>query len=209
MWRVAAAVAPAALALLVSVGSSMLAFPFFSYIPQTGSMGAWVSQAAFYARLGGDIAGRLLPPHWQACTLRRLIVFAALKALLLPLLLPALLWPAAVGGDRGLVLLVAVNWALSGYVNTGAYLVAPTLVSATSPLRPRVGGFMALSFQISCFLGLMGATALQQVLHHSGAFGVHSHPPLPAAALGGGGGSGLSGFGGAVPPTVQRLIQQQ
>jgi hypothetical protein len=201
-WSVAGAASPAALSLFASVGSSMMAFPFFSYIPTTGRLGSHVSQAAFYARLGGDIAGRLLPPSLQARTVPRLLAFAAAKAALLPLLLPALLRPTVVGGDVGLVALVAGNWALGGYVNTGAYLLAPSLVGSAQQ-RSRVGGFMAFSFQVcfpaihcmpcwhnplsrsvllgltadhpphqtcpihqvSCFVGLMLATALAHILH--------------------------------------------
>jgi hypothetical protein len=146
-WSVAPAVAPAAAALLASVGTSMLAFPFFSYAPPSGHLGHHISQALFYARLGGDVVGRLMPPSLQARTAPRLLVWAGLKAALLPWLLPALLRPARAGGDLGLIALVAVNWVLSGYINTGAYLVAPTLVS-TPAQRARVGSLMALCFQV-------------------------------------------------------------
>jgi hypothetical protein len=146
MLAVAAATAPAAAALLASVGSSMLAFPFFSYAPPTGRLGHHISQALFYSRLGGDIAGRLVPPSLQARTGPRLLAWAGLKAALLPWLVPALLRPARAGGDLGLLALVGLNWAMSGYINTGAILVAPTLVAPAQ--RGRVGGFMALSFQV-------------------------------------------------------------
>jgi hypothetical protein len=188
---VSAAVAPAALALLASVGTSMAAFPFFAYLPTTGALGPWVAQAAFYARMGGDVAGRVVPPQWQARTRRALARSAALKGALLAPLLAALLRPRVVGGDYGLVALVAVNWALSGYVNTGAYLVAPTLVSGAAQ-RARVGGVMAAAFQASCLLGLLAAAVLEGLLHFFGgalvplrgapAGGTGLSSPAPAAA---------------------------
>lgn len=114
-WRRAArGVAPAAAAICVSVGSSMMAFPFFSYMPLDGALGQHLVPAAFYARLLGDIAGRLAPPRLQAATLRRLAGAAVVKAALLPVLLIGLVRPAAVGGDLLLVALVAANWVLSG-----------------------------------------------------------------------------------------------
>ena len=146
-WRrVARAVSPAAALLAASVGSSMAAFPFFSYLPPDGALGPWVTQAAFYARLVGDITGRLLPPSWAARSVARLGLWAGVKVALLPLLLPALLRPARVGGDLAVVALVALNWLLSGAVNSGAYLVAGGLVAPQ--LKPRAGGVMALAFQV-------------------------------------------------------------
>ncbi|GBF92316.1 hypothetical protein Rsub_05518 [Raphidocelis subcapitata] len=186
---IATAIAPAALALLASVGTSMAAFPFFAYLPTNGALGPWVAQAAFYARMGGDVAGRIVPPQWQARSRGALVRFAALKAALLPPLLAALLRPGVVGGDFGAVALVAVNWALSGYVNTGAYLVAPTLVSGAAQ-RARVGGVMATAFQASCLAGLLAAGALQALLHAAGGAppAAHSAPaagggPAPAVQL--------------------------
>jgi hypothetical protein len=84
------------------------------------------------------------------------------KAKLLMLLIPALLQPKMLGGDYGLAAAVACYWWLSGYVNTGAYLVAPKLVPPAA--KARAGGLMALCFQCSCFLGLLGAWWLQSMM---------------------------------------------
>ena len=78
------------------------------------------------------------------------------------LLIPALLQPKMLGGDYGLAAAVACYWWLSGYVNTGAYLVAPKLVPPAA--KARAGGLMALCFQCSCFLGLVGAWWLQSTM---------------------------------------------
>lgn len=117
-------------------------------------------QVLFYARLGGDIAGRLLPPRLQLSTKASVLSWGLAKAGLLLVLVPALLHPRLVGGDLGLTVLVTVNWWLSGYVNVGAYLVAPQCVAPTA--KGRAGSLMALCFQCSCFAGLLGAWALQQ-----------------------------------------------
>ena len=186
-WRaVARAAAPAAAALLASVATSMAAFPFFAYLPSHdggGRLGAHAPQAAFYARLAGDVAGRLLPPRLAARTRARLLPAAALKLLLAPPLVAALLRPALLPvGDAAAVALVGVSWVLGGYVNAGAYLLAPSLVPPEQ--RPRAGGVMALAFQASCLAGLAAAAALQWALRAGGG-GVGS------------GGGGIGGGGGA------------
>lgn len=119
-------------------------------------------QVLFYVRLLGDILGRLVPTSWQQHSTRSLLSWALAKTALLPLLLAALLQPALVGGDTGLVVLVGVFWWLSGYINTCAYLTAPRLVSMAD--KSRAGGLMAMCFQASCFLGLMSAFAIQAAM---------------------------------------------
>ncbi|KAI8467814.1 MAG: hypothetical protein J3K34DRAFT_523439 [Monoraphidium minutum] len=178
--RAARAAAPAAAAICAGVGTSMAAFPFFAFIPADGALGHHAAAAAFYARLAGDVAGRLLPPRLRARTLARLGAAAVAKAALTPLLLAALPAPRRVGGDYAVVALVAASWVLGGYVNTGAYLVAPALAPQH---RGRVGQIMALAFQVSCFLGLLAATALQWLMEgpRGGGAPGSGHAPLAAA----------------------------
>uniref|UniRef100_A0A383VLG1 Uncharacterized protein n=1 Tax=Tetradesmus obliquus TaxID=3088 RepID=A0A383VLG1_TETOB len=180
---VAVSIWPAALGLLLSVGSSMLAFPFFTFVPHSGAFGERLPQVLFYARLAGDICGRLAP-HWLHLRSSAAVLAAgAAKAALLALLVPAMLRPQLVGGDTQLALLIAANWWMSGYINTGAYLLAPKLAAqaaaagrfqrpgsssskgsgggGSASVKARAGGIMALAFQMSCFAGLLGAWALQ------------------------------------------------
>lgn len=140
-------------------------------------------QVLFYARLAGDICGRLAP-HWLHLRSSAAVLAAgAAKAALLALLVPAMLRPQLVGGDTQLALLIAANWWMSGYINTGAYLLAPKLAAqaaaagrfqrpdsssskgsgggGSASVKARAGGIMALAFQMSCFAGLLGAWALQ------------------------------------------------
>jgi hypothetical protein len=146
-------------------------------------------QVLFYARLAGDILGRLMP-HWlHLHSSGSVLAAGACKAALLVLLIPSMLHPQLVGGDVQLALLIAANWWMSGYINTGAYLLAPRLAAqaaaagrfqkaassgaggskgsgdgGAASVKARAGGIMALAFQASCFLGLLGAWALQSWL---------------------------------------------
>jgi hypothetical protein len=148
-------------------------------------------QVLFYARLAGDILGRLMP-HWLHLRSSSSVLAAgAAKAALLALLIPAMLQPGLVGGDVQLTSLIAVNWWMSGYINTGAYLLAPRLAAeaaaagrlqkaaglqgssssskgsgggGAASVKARAGGIMALAFQASCFMGLLGAWALQSTV---------------------------------------------
>lgn len=99
-------------------------------------------QILFYARLLGDILGRMVPPAWQLSSSRAVLSAAFLKTKLLVVLVPAILQPSLVGGDIPLAALVAVNWWLSGYINTGAYLLAPRL--ATFEAAGITGGLRGL-----------------------------------------------------------------
>jgi hypothetical protein len=130
-------------------------------------------------------------PHWLHLRSSSAVLAAgAFKAGLLALLMPAMLHPQLVGGDVQLAFLVAANWWMSGYINTGAYLLAPRLAAqaaaagrfqratgsgvaggskgsgggGAASVKARAGGVMALAFQASCFLGLLGAWALQNWL---------------------------------------------
>jgi hypothetical protein len=76
----------------------------------------------------------MVPPSFQLSSSRGVLATGIFKAGLLLVLVPALLQPMLVGGDVPLAMLVAVNWWLSGYVNTGSYLLAPKLVAAVDAI---------------------------------------------------------------------------
>ena len=119
-------------------------------------------QVLFYVRLSGDILGRIAPRRLQVQSKRWLLLLSLAKTALMMPLLCNIFYPEAWLGDAGALLLVAAFWVLSGYINTGAYLVGPTLVAPSQ--AGRAGGLMACAFQTSCFLGLMLAYALQSWL---------------------------------------------
>lgn len=235
------------------------------------------TQILFYARLLGDILGRMVPPAWQLSSSSSVLSAAFLKTKLLVVLVPGILNPNLVGGDLCLAALVAGNWFMSGYINTGAYLLAPRLATheasgvtgsgskgrglsccwwpwgfrrhakgptkghhshqrsrqqgggvgagggldALGPaaLRSKAGAVMSFCFQTSCFLGLMAAWVVQEVLQESG------HPAFAAAgaaaaasvggsklgttADGGGGliaGAAAAGVGLAAAPDTTGLL---
>lgn len=181
----------------------------------------------------GDILGRVVPPSWQLRSSRAVLVAACIKTKLLVILVPGILQPKILGGDLALAALVAVNWFMSGYINTGAYLLAPRLATleaqgpctggsgwrfwgsrktakggaggasgvakayggsgisssvndsrnsaalariGTTALRSKSGAVMSFCFQSSCFLGLLGAWVVQELLRRSG------HPAFAAPA---------------------------
>jgi hypothetical protein len=191
-------------------------------------------QILFYARLLGDILGRMVPASWQLRSSKALLSAAFLKTKLLVVLVPAILQPSMVGGDLCLAALVTINWWLSGYINTSAYLLAPRLATleltsdaqlgaksglhhgkkrgsgfgwlwfwgssrrarlasgkdhggstrrdsgalervGSTALRSKAGAVMSFCFQTSCFLGLLGAWLVQEILHEN------EHPAFAGA----------------------------
>ncbi|KAL6763078.1 hypothetical protein V8C86DRAFT_2507052 [Haematococcus lacustris] len=154
-WRIS----PAMLAIFLSVGTSMLVFPFFTFVRSTGLLSDRLAQVLFYIRLLGDVVGRLAPRRLQASSRRALIGWAAVKTAMVPLVFAAIFIPEAVGGDLGICLYVALFWVLSGYLNTCAYLVAPSLVPPHS--KARASGLMTVAFQTSCLVALLAAAAVQ------------------------------------------------
>lgn len=156
-------------------------------------------QVLFYVRLIGDIAGRMVPRRLQATTARGLLLWAAFKMALVPLLFGCIFTPEATGGDAVAVAVVALFWVLSGYLNTCSYIVAPTLVPLGQ--KPRASGLMTIAFQSACFGALLLAYWVQQgstpgglghgLLQHGG--GVGSAAAFAAAvgrSVGGGAAAG-------------------
>lgn len=75
---------PAAVALFLSVGASMVVAPFFTYVPSSGSTGDLLPQALFAARTLSDIVGRLLPFVPAIKTKSGLFIAGVLRAALTP-----------------------------------------------------------------------------------------------------------------------------
>ena len=119
----------------------------------------------FYVRLIGDIVGRLIPRQLQATSVRALLLWALVKTAMVPLIFASIFHPEATFGDVGAVVFVAVFWVLSGYVNTCAYLVAPTLVPSSQ--KSQASGLMTVAFQSSCCIALIVAALIQLATMHS------------------------------------------
>lgn len=62
-----------------------------------------------------------------SCTLHLTLYPFSCAAPQVPLIFSSIFTPTATGGDVGAVLLVAVFWVLSGYLNTCSYLVRERL----------------------------------------------------------------------------------
>jgi hypothetical protein len=153
-WKVS----PAALSIFLSVGTSMLVFPLFTFVRSTGLLGDRLAQVLFYVRLIGDIAGRLVPRRMQITSSRLLITIGLIKTGMVPLLCISIFYPSLMFGDAGGVILVGAFWWLSGYLNSCSYLLAALLVPVSQ--KSQASGVMTVAFQSSCFLGLWGAAAV-------------------------------------------------
>ncbi|GIL58218.1 hypothetical protein Vafri_13282 [Volvox africanus] len=161
LLQLMARIFPAAMCITISVGTSMLIFPFFTYMTSTGLLGERLAQVLFYIRLVGDILGRLVPRRLQTTTVRNLMFWAVVKLAMVPLLFGCIFTPHFVGGDITSMVVVALFWVLSGYLNTCSYLVAPTLVPPGQ--KSRASGLMTVAFQSACFGALLLAFAVQQL----------------------------------------------
>eukprot|EP00798_Chlamydomonas_sp_ICE-L_P014566 gene14566-20607_t len=162
-WRIS----PAMFAMFLSVGTSMIVFPFFTFMHSTGLLHERLPQVLFYVRLIGDILGRVVPTRLQATTIRSLMFWSFVKLAMVPLIFLSIFSPELTFGDlevtfgySGAILYVGVFWMLSGYVNTCAYLMAPKLVSPSQ--KPRASGMMTVAFQSSCFIALIVAAVIQR-----------------------------------------------
>ena len=153
-WKVA----PAALSIFLSVGTSMLVFPLFTFVRSTGLLGDRLAQVLFYVRLVGDIAGRVVPKRLQITSPRLLVTIGLVKLAMVPLVCISIFYPSFLFGDVGGIFCIGIFWWLSGYLNSCSYLLAPLLVPYSQ--KSQASSVMTVAFQSSCFLGLMGASAL-------------------------------------------------
>ncbi|KAL0033491.1 hypothetical protein WJX77_011956 [Trebouxia sp. C0004] len=144
---------PAALALFLSVSTSILIFPFFPYVPTSGYFGDALPQVLFGARVISDVTGRLLPRLPFFTTKSGLLSLALAKAIMTPIFFLYISSAMSTYNDWAAVLYITVFWLLSGYVNNCAYVMAPRWAPQTSAAR--AGGIMALIFQASSLLALL------------------------------------------------------
>eukprot|EP00884_Botryococcus_braunii_P012171 jgi/Botrbrau1/20955/Bobra.0135s0074.2 len=149
---------PAALCLFLSIATSILVFPFFTYVRSSGWLGNMLMQALFAARLVGDVAGRFLPSCRPFATRSGLLCFALLKT---GMTVPAFFYlhKGAALSDEAAVAWVFLFWLLGGYLNTRAYMAAPRWAPKGS--ESRAGGLMALVFQLACLAAVMLAFVLE------------------------------------------------
>jgi hypothetical protein len=158
---------PAALALGLSVTTSMCLFPLFTRFRSSGALGdAMLPVWLFWMKAAADIVGRVLPkvlcgPPPRACVL---VLLAVLRVLLLPLALLHI-----VGGlgsllqsDWLLVAYVALQWLASGAVDSWAFQILPRLVPPAQ-LGTQAAS-LTLVFNTSCLLGLLLAIPVQHLL---------------------------------------------
>ncbi|KAK9846537.1 hypothetical protein WJX81_006206 [Elliptochloris bilobata] len=157
------ALAPAASSLALNVGTSVLVFPYFTYVESSGLLGALLPQALFGVRVVADIVGRLLPISPLLASRQRLVAasVAKLGAALLFLVHIALgrarpWWRS----DVAALLFVAGFWTASGLLSAAAYVGAQAWAPPGS--GGRAGGFMALAFQVACLVALLAAEAGQE-----------------------------------------------
>ncbi|DBB16535.1 TPA: hypothetical protein ACH3X3_014799 [Trebouxia sp. C0006] len=146
---------PAALALFLSVSTSILIFPFFPYVPTSGYFGDALPQVLFGARVISDVTGRLLPRLPFFNTKSGLLLLASAKAIMTPIFFLYISSAMSSYNDWAAVLYITLFWLLSGYVNNCAYVMAPRWAPQTSAAR--AGGIMALIFQASSLLALLVA----------------------------------------------------
>ncbi|DBA76841.1 TPA: hypothetical protein ACH3X2_008856 [Trebouxia sp. C0005] len=146
---------PAALALFLSVSTSILIFPFFPYVPTSGYFGDALPQVLFGARVISDVTGRLLPRLPFFNTKSGLLSLALAKAIMTPIFFLYISSAMSTYNDWAAVLYITLFWLLSGYVNNCAYVMAPRWAPQTSAAK--AGGIMALIFQASSLLALLVA----------------------------------------------------
>ncbi|KDD71710.1 hypothetical protein H632_c4523p0, partial [Helicosporidium sp. ATCC 50920] len=151
---------PLMLSIFLSTGVALTLFPFFTYVPSSGLLGDAFPRALFFARIFGDVLGRVLPRLRALHCLdpRKVLLGAAAKLALAPLFF--LYLDAAPEARRDVLALayVAGVWVLGGWINTSANMLGPALV----PLERKgaAAGTMAISYQAAHVVGLSAATAL-------------------------------------------------
>lgn len=158
---------PVALALSVSVGTSMLLFPLFTRFRSAGALGDMMLPVVlFWVRAFADIGGRLLPKlvRGPPPSPRALLSLAVARLLLLPLPLWRIAGslPAPLQSDGLLMGYVAVQWLGSGAVSAWSFLLVPRMVAPE--LAVQAAGVMTLVFNCACLGGLLLAVPLQWLL---------------------------------------------
>ena len=118
----------------------------------------------FWVRVFCDILGRIIPHYMLSTAPATLLLLALLKLALTPLLFPFIHQRLPVlpslGGDAAVLLFVAVQWVLSGYLGSCCQIAAPRLVPAQA--QSKAASAMALVFQCACLAGLLAAIPAQK-----------------------------------------------
>lgn len=145
---------PAVLALVLSVSTSILVFPFFPYVPSDGRFGDALPQVLFAARVISDMAGRLIPLLGPLSSKQGLLSIAAAKAIMTPIFFLYIGSGFSHYSDWAAVLYITLFWLLSGYVNNCAYVMA-SCWAPSHATAAKAGGLMALVFQTSSLMALL------------------------------------------------------
>jgi hypothetical protein len=149
-----------AAALALSVGSSSLLFPFFTFVQSSGLVGMMLPKALFWARVLADVSGRValrfIPPPSPPLLLSLALLKAASLSMAFMYVRGTLL-PAH--SDIGAITYVGLQWLMSGFLNAACYTALPAAVAPLALRRAAAG--LTLAFQSACLLGLAGAFIVQ------------------------------------------------
>ncbi len=149
---------------LVSCTVLNMLFPFFTYVP-AGALGDLLPQALFYARIFSDIAGRFLPRRKALALSNPYVLFLLSQAqlLLAVLFLVYIRLVPWLVRDWASIALVVLLWGSGGYVNTNAYILAPSLVAPSNAAR--ASALMAFTYHAAHIVGLVLALVVAWAMY--------------------------------------------
>lgn len=162
-WHVARVISltwPALVSISIQSGIALTLFPFFTYVPSSGYLGENLPKVLFFSRIFADVFGRVLPRVYMLSptSIWPILVVALLKIVAEPLFFLYIKSPATWHSDVFMVVYVSLMWMGSGFVNTGANMLAPRMVP--NDQRSTAAALMAIFYQIGHFVGLIVATVL-------------------------------------------------
>ena len=149
---------PALFALFVTVFGALCVLPFYTYVPSS-SNDANLSQILFYTKLGSDMLGRPCTVLLRLIhTPKRMVVAAVIRLLFLPVF-----FLYTFGGDvipkSDILITVFVGLFAfsSGFINTVAYQLAPTMIPTELRIAngARVANMINTVFHAAVYGGLM------------------------------------------------------
>ena len=162
--------APALFAIAAQSYISLLLFPFFTYIPsaQPGGLihlGDMLPRVLFWVRILADLGGRALPRlQWLAPSKKSVVSLAVIKIALVPPFFVYLKLGERWHSDVVAVGYIFVMWLLSGLLNTGSNVLAPSLV-VSGRQKSSAASLVAVTYQFGHLLGLLSATGLAAALY--------------------------------------------
>lgn len=158
--RVVWCIWPALTSISIQSGISLTLFPFFTYVPSSGYLGDSFPKVLFFSRIFADVFGRILPRVrvLSPTSIWPILVVALVKVVAEPLFFLYIKSPASWHSDIAILIYVSLMWMGSGFVNTGANMLAPRMVP--NELRSTAAALMAIFYQIGHFVGLILATVL-------------------------------------------------